>query len=327
MCKQERNVILFLIISLFTSCLAQGLTDESFPESGVDTSDHTSFIERNAPISIISTDIEEEKTLIAKGNDLDIKNYCKKFLEFAFREYEKITVLLNDKENKYECNISLMNICGDDIPEMILSLRSGNDNVSEYVLGMNESTVPVCMGTYTPSTKSDGLYFDLLNNTYYMMNCGCHPAKKDLDWITVKKLGFPLESTVSPDFAEYKNDDELSFMENTHLYIIRYDDEEWNKPEDGAAIFYCEDSGLYEAYSVSKQILDLTSIEIGDFANADGNRIYSYLPGENYLVSRREYEQIMSKTFEILTEVTDEPEISSGWIHIDDADKWIDSLA
>lgn len=142
-----------------------------------------------------------------------------------------------------------------------------------------------------------------------------------------------MESKVSPDFAEYQNSDALDFINNIHMNFLRFDNwnwdsekQSWKNPEELAAMFYYEDSGLYEAYSVSKQMLDLTAFEIKDYINDEGNHIYSYLPGENYLVSRREYEQIKSKVFEILTEVIDEPVISSGWIDIDDIDKWLDSL-
>lgn len=55
-------------------------------------------------------------------------------------------------------------------------------------------------------------------------------------------------------------------------------------------------------------MLEFTSIEIGDIINRDGYLIYSYFPGENYIVSRREYEQIKTKIFDVLSKVTDEPE-------------------
>lgn len=109
--------------------------------------------------------------------------------------------------------------------------------------------------------------------------------------------------------------------------IFGNEKQNWKNPEETASLFYCEDTGLYEAYSVSKRMLEFTSMEIGDIINRDGNLIYAYFPGENYIVSRREYEQIMTKIFDVLSKVTDESEISSGWINIEDVDSWIYSLA
>lgn len=326
MYKYSKNAILLFIMLLLTSCSVLKSTNEAFSESVIDLSDNINFTEQSDTISAVSTDIGDEKLILDNGYNSDIKDYCKKILEFAFNEYEKTAVLLNGKENKYECGISLMNVCGNDTPEMILSLRSEDDKPSEYIFAVNENGEPICIGAYALLTEFDGLYTNPLDNTYYIILCGSHSAKSNLNRITVNKLELPLKSKVSPDLAEYQSNDALSFMENTQLYFIRYDDEDWNNPENGAAMFYYEDSYSYEAYSVSKQILDLTSVEINDYINGEGNHIYSYLPGENYLVSRQEYEQIKSKVFEILTQVTDEPEISSGWINIDEIDTWIDSL-
>lgn len=277
-------------------------------------------------LSDISKETGENNSISAEGIDSE-KETVEKMLEYAFSGNEEIADLLNSKAYKYKCNISLINICGDDFPEMVLSFRTADDVESEYIYAADESGAPVCMAEFMPLTELDGLYIDPADNTYYIICCGSHPPKDDLYWTIIKKLELPMESKVSPDFAEYKNGDAFSFMENTHMYFIRYDDEDWDDPDAGAAMFYCEDSGLFEAYSVSKQVLELTSTKISDYTNQDGNHIYSYLPGENYLVSRREYEKIKTRTFEILTEAADEPEISSGWIDIEDVDKWLDSLA
>lgn len=311
-----KSVLLLSILTVLLSGCSKHMTVEDID---VSVNNSVNEITESSAETTESIESSAETAEITEQNSL--QNVLKAYIECA-RSYKKQLF----SEHETECMISLQNLFGDENPEMILSVKGDSYN-SEYYFATNESGEPVCMGAYEPSTELDGLYIDLTNNTCYIICRGSHSTKENLNWISIKKLELPLKSKVSPDFAEYKNSDALSFMENTNLYFIKYDEEDRDNLEAGAAMFYCEDSGLYEAYSVSKQILDLTSVEINDYVNREGNHIYSYLPGENYLVSRQEYEQIKSKTFEILTEVSYEPEISSGWINIDYIDKWIESFA
>lgn len=236
------------------------------------------------------------------------KDMLKTYISFARSEIKSAFL------NGDECTITLRNVFGNEKPEMIVGIRRNPSSVNhEYYFSTDENDEPIYIGE-----------FYRVHDVFYTDGEFVYAIWEDDTAMLIEKIQYPIEDTVSPDLAEYQNSDALSFMKNTSYYFIRYDDENWINPEDGAAMFYCEDSDLYEAYSVSRRILDLTSIEIGDYINGDGNLIYSYLPGENYIVSRREYEQIKSKTFEILTEVADESEISSGWINIDDIDQWLD---
>ena len=200
-------------------------------------------------------------------------------------------------------------------------------NLEKRYSNVDENGEPVCMGECYDI--HDEFYTD--GEFIYAVKNG---EAESINTTTINKLQYPIESAASPDLADYRNSDASEFIYDTHMYFLKYDNEDWDSekqswkdPEKTAALFYCEDSGLYEAYSVSKQILEFTSIEISDYINQDGNHIYSYLPGENYLVSGREYENIKSRAFEILVKVTDEPEISSGWINIDEVDDWSESLA
>lgn len=190
MWKYSKNAILLSIMLLLTSCSALKSTNETFSESVTNTSNNVNFSEQCDSISAVSTDNGDEKLILDNMYDLDIKEYCKKILEYAFNEYEKIAISLNSKENKYECSISLMNICGDDIPEMILSLRLQDDKPSEYVFALNENSEPICIGAYASLTEFDGLYTNLLDNTYYIILCSSHSTKSNLNWITIKNLSY-----------------------------------------------------------------------------------------------------------------------------------------
>lgn len=306
---------------------------EAVPENNNPTfSSDTCSLKQEDSLLIISHATEGNDSTLDERSDSNKRNIVKKLIEYALAENKEIVSLLDSKAYKRECNISLMNILDDDNPEILLSFRTANNVETEYLYAMDENSVPVCMGSFVPSTEFSGIYMDSFN-TYYITYCGCHSFKDNLYWMNIDRLKLPKEAKVSPDFAEYQNSDALDFVNNTHMYFIRYDNwdwdsekQSWKNPEELAAMFYYEDSGLYEAYSASKRMLDLAAFEINDYINDDGNHIYSYLPGENYLVSRREYEQIKSKVFEKLTKVTDEPVISSGWIDIEDVNKWIDAL-
>lgn len=328
MCKFAQTVFLCVSMMCITSCsTASPVEAPSVFES------NTCPLKQEDSLLTISQAIDDNDSTLDEMGDSNKRNIVKKLFEYALSENKEIVTLLNSKAYKNECNVSLMNIFEDDNLEIMLSFRTADNVELDYLYAMDKNSVPVCLGSFMPSTELGGLYMDS-SNTYYVIYCGCHPFKDNLYWMNIEKLELPMEAKVSPDFADYQNSDALDFIYDTHMYFLRYDNEDWDSekqswknPEETAALFYCEDSGLYEAYSVSKRILDLASFEIGDYINEDGNHIYSYLPGENYLVSRREYEQIKSKIFEILTKVADEPEISSGWINIDDVDKWLDSLA
>ncbi len=228
-----------------------------------------------------------------------------------------------------ECAITLRNVYGNEKPEMIIANRKKRPSVThEHYFTTDENSEPIYLGE-----------FWWVHNAFYTDGEFVYAIWQDekemgIAAMKIDKLQYPIEDEAAPDFAEYQNSDALDFVNNTHMNFLRYDNRDWDSekqswknPEELAAMFYYEDSGLYEAYLVSKRVLDLAAFEINDYINDEGNHIPAYPPGENYLVSRREYEQIKSKVFEILTEVTDEPVISSGWIDIEDVNKWIDSLA
>lgn len=327
--KLAQTSFLFVSMMCITSCTAipsPTETPSTYESNTLNSVKQESSLSTEFQTPNVNNSIDEE------GDSKQIQ-IVKELLKYAFSENGEITSLLNSKAHKNECNISLMNIFEDEAPEITLGFLTTDNVELEYLYAMDENDVPICMGSFTPSTGSSGLFTDS-TNAYYIIDCGCHPSKDNLNWVNIKKLELPIADKAVPDLADYQNKDALEFIYDTHMYFLRYDNEDWDSekqswkaPNETAAMFYCEDSGLYEAYSVSKWVLELTSIEINDYINSDGNHIYSYLPGENYLVSRREYEQIKSKIFEILTEVTDEPDISSGWINIDDVDNWLDSLA
>ncbi len=240
------------------------------------------------------------------------------YIDFARSEIQRAFL------NGDECVITLRNVFGNEKPEMIVAIKRSQPFFNhEYYFSTDENDEPIyigeCYGVHD-SFCTDGEFF--------------YAVLKGETELVIDKLQYPIEDAVSPDLAEYQNGNALDFINDTHMYFIRYDNEDWDSekqtwksPEETASLFYCEDTGLYEAYSVSKRILELTSIEIGDIINGDGNLIYAYLPGENYIVSRQEYKQIKTKIFNILIEVNDQSEISSGWINVDDIDEWIDSIS
>jgi hypothetical protein len=313
------------------------ITDDDTTKSNSTTSDEDNDLNKEIT-DMLSDDGSDEVS--QESDDSDIKKLLKSYMECA-RSAKLNAYLVNGKiaasdettEQYNKIKISLQNLYDENPSEMILSLRlrTGEDFYIEieYYFTFDENEDPAFMGSSLGGIPDAYYSYD---GFCYIVNYGA--IDDSLNYVCVNKLALPMEDRVSPDFADYQNSNALDFINNTHMYFLRYDNEDWDSenqtwksPEETAAMFYYEDSGLYEAYSISKQILDLGSFEITDYINGDGNHIYSYLPGENYLVSRREYEQIKSKIFEMLTEVTDEPEISSGWINIDDVDKWLDSLA
>lgn len=313
-----RKIIPLLSVVLISSCSAS-------VSSGLTEPDTSQPIPQSASEISLSTSTPEEKPTFSNVaqnlNAVDFsseQNALKNYINFARSEINRAFL------NGDECMITLWNVFGNENPEMIVAIKKKQPSVNhEYYFSTDENDEPIYLGE-----------FYRVHDAFYTDGEFVCAVWEDETEMVIDKLQYPIEDTVSPDLAEYQNHDALDFINNTHMYFLRYDNEDWDSekqswknPNETAALFYYEDSGLYEAYSVSKRVLELTSIEINDYINRDGNHVYSYLPGENYLVSRREYEQIKSKIFEILTEVTDEPDISSGWINIDDVDNWLDSLA
>lgn len=206
---------------------------------------------------------------------------------------------------------------------MILSIKSDfSIYAGDYYFTIDESGDPVYMGhCFIGHDKfyTDGEY------VYSVKNLDTYQDIKIVS-LSFNKLDEQIYAPNAPDLAEYKSSDALTFINDINWFFLRYvDDDCFINPEKYAAMFYYEDSGLYEAYMVSTQMLDLTEIEIGNIRNGDGDFINAYL-GYNRLVSRQEYEKIRSKFFEMLTEVTEEHQISSGWINIDNIDYWLDNL-
>lgn len=328
-------IITLLSVALISSCSAGTPTSSTEPDSSQPTSQPIS--QSASEVSSSTSAPEEPPAFSAIPQNIETvdfsseQNALKCYIKFARSEIKK-RFLDGD-----ECMITLRNVFGNEKPEMIIAIKkSQSPYANEYYFSTDENDEPIYLGvflrsmSYFDSDTALGLYMDSAN-TYYYITFGSH--KDNVYWMEVDRFELTIKSKAAPDFAEYQNSDALDFVNNTHMGFIRYDNRDyddekdtWKNPEELAAMFYYEDSGLYEAYSVSKQMLDLTAFEIKDYINDEGNHIYSYLPGENYLVSRREYEQIKSGVFEKLTKVTNEPVISSGWIDIDDVYKWLDSL-
>ncbi len=352
MYKRIQTIFLFVLMMCLTACTEEYPAEVlSEPENNTvplycttATDDYNSTTNEDDDLSkavsepVSDNDLDEP---LYENSDSADKKLLRSYLECAsnsnlnaYLVNGNIAISNETAEQQSEIKISLQNLYGEEPVEMILSFR-GLDSKDfsfeiEYYFTFDDNKEPAFMGSSLGGIPD--AYYSYGDFCYTVKN-GNVKGNDSLNWTVVNKLEFPMEDKVSPDFAQYQNSDALEFIYDTNMYFFRYDSEEWDSenqswknPEETAAMFYCEDSDLYEAYSVSKQMLDLTDIDINDYINSDGNHIYSSLPGENYLVSRREYEQIKSKTFEVFTEVTDEPEISSGWINIDDVDKWLDSL-
>lgn len=311
------TIILLLSVALFSSCSAGTSTNSTEPgssqpisQSASEVSSSTSAPKEPPAFSAITQNI---KTVDFSSEQSALKDYIK------FARSEINSVFLDGDE----CAITLRNVYGNEKPEMIIAIRKKRPSViHEHYFTTDENGKPIYLGEFYG-----------VHDAFYTDGEFVYAIWENETAMGIEKL-HPLEDAAAPDFAEYQNSDALDFVNNTHMYFVRYDNrdwdsekESWKNPEELAAMFYYEDSGLYEAYLVSKRMLDLAAFEINDYINDEGNHIPSYPPGENYLVSRREYEQINSMVFEILTQITDEPVISSGWINIDDVDKWLDSLA
>lgn len=225
-----------------------------------------------------------------------------------------------------ECMISLQNIFGDEKPEMILSIKSDlSFYAGDYYFTIDESDKPVYMGC--TNEVHDKFYTD--GENIYAVATINTVGHRSLAALFFNKIDDQIYAYASPELAEYNNSDALTFVRDTQMLFLRHDDDCYTNPEECESIFYFEDSKLYEVYMVSERMLDLTGIEIGSFVNEDGDLFpaYSYFSGRNYVVSRQEYEQIQSKFFEMLTEVSKEPQISSGWIGVGDIDDWLEHLS
>ncbi|MDE6732724.1 MAG: hypothetical protein K2J77_07605 [Oscillospiraceae bacterium] len=309
--------ILFLTLSICLSGCKSGsaIDEENTPASDLSFSSddlvQSEAAHENDPT--FSSEARNLKTVDFSSEQSALKGYIK------FARSEISSGFLNGDE----CAITLRNVYGNENPEMIIAIRKKRPSVThEHSFTTDENDEPIYLGEFYG-----------VHDAFYTDGEFVYAIWEDETAMGIEKL-HPLEDEAAPDLAEYQNSDALDFVNNTHTYFVRYNNRDWDSekqcwknPEELAAMFYYEDSGLYEAYLVSKRVLDLAAFEINDYINDEGNHIPAYPPGENYLVSRREYEQIKSRVFEILTQITDEPVISSGWIDIDDVDKWLDSLA
>lgn len=221
--------------------------------------------------------------------------------------------------------VSLQNIFGDEKPEMILSIKSDlSFYAGDYYFTMDESGKPVYMGC--TDEVHDKFYTD--GENIYAVATINTVGHRSLAALFFNRVDDQIYAYVGPDLAEYNNSDALTFVCDTQMLYLRHYDDCFTDPEECESIFYCEDSKLYEVYMVSERMLDLTGIEIGGFVNEDGDLYpaYSYMSCPHYIISRQEYEKIRSKFFEMLTEVTEGSQISSGWINIDNIENWINNL-
>jgi len=308
-CVGSENVDNSEISVTTTSLLLSDTSQTTFQSTSKISLPTSTLVEK--PVS--SNVTENFKAVDFSGKQNTLKDYI------YYARFEIQRAFLNGDE----CAITLRNVFGDEKPEMIVAIKRSQPLFNhEYYFSTDENDEPIYIG------ECYGVH-----DSFYTDGEFVYAVRKGEMELVIDKLKYPIEDAVSPDLAEYQNGNALDFINDTHMYFIRYDNEDWDSekqtwksPEENASLFYCEDTGLYEAYSVSKRILELTSIEIGDIINGDGNLIYAYLPGENYIVSRQEYKQIKAKIFDILIEVNDESEISSGWINVDDIDEWIDLL-
>ncbi len=314
------GIILFASVLFTTACSDNSVTSLT----GNDMSENNSYI--SSVTDTIIPKLDTPSAIQTTESD-NLHGLLKSYITFAKSKCGQAL------KNGTECMISLQDIFDDAKPEMILGIKSDYPIYEgEYYFTVDESEKPFYMGCC--DYIHDEFYTD--GEYVYAVKTDNLIEEKNIAGISFNKVVDHIDASLAPDLAEYTNTDALEFIYETHMFFLRYDNEDWdsekqswNDPEKTAALFYCEDSGLYEVHMVSERMLDLTGIEIGMLINDEGNLIpaYGYLSGNNYLISKQEYEYIWFEFFEMLTEVTEEPEISSGWIDIEDVDKWIDSLA
>lgn len=320
--KQKHiSIALFLFLLSCTACTVDSKNVVPYFDSFSNEDTESTKISDNVT-SMVETDID----LIIPDNSNDV-NYS----ETRLLAEDYIEIIRSDKEYLFKhgtkCKISLLDVYGDERLEMLYAVKGDNALLNgEYYYTVNELGTPKFMGFCYGF--SDELYTD--GKIFYTLS---HGNIEPIDCFSMTKLSNSFENTGFPDMASYTHCEALQFINDTHMFFLRYDNEDWDSeaqtwhsPEKTAAFFYYEDSNSYEIYSVSKNVLEITSMVIGDITNADGNLIYSYLPGENYIVSRNEYNAINAKLFEMLETANVEQVISSDWINIEEIHKWLETI-
>lgn len=318
MTKKRLSQIILSIFLIASVSLAAACSESSALDAReTDISDETAYTSSTTDTTVSESDSSEE---IQKAEQDSLQELLGSYVAIAKTECKQALY------HAAECMISLQNIFGDEKPEMILSIKSDwSFYAGDYYFTMDESGKPVYMGC--TDEVHDKFYTDG-ENIYAVVTINT-VGHRSLAALFFNKIDDQIYAYASPELAEYNNSDALTFVWDTQMLFLRHDEDCFTDPEECESIFYCEDSKLYEVYMVSERMLDLTGIEIGSFVNEDGDLYpaYSYFSGPNYVVSRQEYERIQSKFFEMLTEVTEEPQISSGWIDIGDIDDWLEHLS
>lgn len=304
--------ILLASILLTTACSNNLYLDTPKSDVSEEQSFQSSITETTAVPKLGSSN-----EIIEKGINQTYE-LLKSYIAFAQIECEQAL------KHGTECIISLQDVFGDEKPELILTIKSDfSFYAGDYYFTTNKNGDPVYMGScFIGHDKyyTDGKY------VYSVKNLDAFQDAKIFS-LSFNKIDEQIYAPNAPDLAKYSNSDASTFINDINWFFLRYDDDDcFINSEKYAAMFYYEDSGLYEAYLVSTQMLDLTGIKIGDIINEDGNLIHANILEFNYLISRQEYECIQFRFFEMLTEVTEEPQISSGLINLDDINNWLDSL-
>lgn len=306
------SISLIVSVSLTAACSESSALDTR--ETGI--SHETAYTSSTADTIVSKDDSSEE---IPKKEPNSPRELLKSYITTAQTECKQALY------HAAECMISLQDIFGDKKPEMILSIKSDlSFYAGDYYFTTDESGKPVYIGC--TAEVHDKFYTDG-ENVYAVATINT-VGHRSLAALFFNRVDDQIYAYVGPDLAEYNNSDALTFVWDTQMLYLRHDDDCFTDPEECESIFYCEDSKLYEVYMVSERMLDLTGIEIGSFVNGDGDLFPAYenMSCRHYIISRDEYGQIQSKFFEMLTEVTEEPQISSGWIDIGDIDNWLESL-
>lgn len=221
-------------------------------------------------------------------------------------------------KNGSECRICLQDIYGDDTPEMAIRILYQRGYSNEYFFKMGENDdiqyIGRTFGLDDYRFYSDGEENYIISKHFY---------EDRIAALIISRFG-NVQPRIFCDAYEYSNSSADEFILNTQLTFCRFDeyfDADNEVPaEVFAEDFYYEDTGTYEAYLLSPEILELTGGELSEY------RMPYNVGIQCYIAKRDEYSAVMDKLDDMMTELDIVTEFDSGWLEMKDLIPWLEKL-
>lgn len=306
-------IVYILILLAFIMCSCTKESKKAIPpeenttlniESNGETASNTEYSHND---DIKANKVTEETV---KTSDYKYKALLEKYISYMKKEHAEIF------ENSDKCRFYLQDIYGGGMPEMAACILYESGYTIEYFFSEKENGDILYMG-FIPLSEDDKLYSD--GRDYFIISHRFAEGNNNgIRYTDIYNLNEDIWPNIVGDLSEYSNSSADEFIQNTQLTFCRFDEyfEADNDipAEVYAEDFYYEDTGTYEAYLFSPEILELTDSELSEY------RVPYNIGIRHYLAKREEYLAVKEKLGNMMTEADIISEIDSEWLETENID-------